>query len=384
MEKSLLSLLSIIPIQQYEITLYLLEKKGGFLDYVPDGVKIAEAKWYKGIKSIVMQPPQHTARDYAHRRRYFKLFSFLWAYVVSQKTGNRFVFYKHVFKSVPYHDETYDLAVSYQGPTDLIDYYIANRVQAKEKISWVHFDVSKHHINVPLYSTLYRKYKRVMVVSEAAKQQLHRRIPGVAGKTQVFPNVVPYRFIQQMAKEAVPFDDHYDGLRIVTVGRLSPEKGQDVAIEVLYRLRQEGQEVKWYCIGEGKSRQDYEQRIERYGLNAHFMLLGAKTNPYPYMAKADVYVQTSRHEGFCLTLAEAKCLNKPIVTTNFIGAYEQIDHGRTGYIVQCDATELYGAIRYLLDRKSERTRLTENLRNDNERKGVNAFERSNQEAAHAF
>ena len=89
--------------------------------------------------------------------------------------------------------------------------------------------------------------------------------------------------------------------------------------------------------------------------------MGAKSNPYPYIAKADIYVQPSRHEGYCLTLAEAKCLAKPIVTTNFIGAYEQIEDGYTGFIVGCDEEELYRKIKYLLDHKMEQDKLHENL-----------------------
>ena len=168
-----------------------------------------------------------------------------------------------------------------------------------------------------------------------------------------------------MSKETVEFDEGYKGTKIVTVGRLSKEKGQDIAIKVLCKLRKDGYDVRWYCIGDGNYRNEYEILIEKYGLKDDFILLGAKSNPYPYMAKADIYVQTSRHEGYCLTLAEAKCLSKPIVTTNFIGAYEQIEDGHTGFIVGCNEEELYIKIKYLLDNKIEQDKLRENLSSNN-------------------
>ena len=53
------------------------------------------------------------------------------------------------------------------------------------------------------------------------------------------------------------------------------------------------------------------------------------------MKQCDIYVQPSRHEGYCITLAEARCFNNPIVSTNFTGANEQILHEHNGLIVNC-------------------------------------------------
>src|SRR5690625_654008 len=142
-EKSLLSLLSAIPADEYDITLLLLEKKGGFLKYIPDWLEVEEAGWFKKIKPIIMQPPQKTIKDYVIKRNFPKIPGFIYSYVLAEKLfKNRYIFYKNVFKIVPDHNEHYDIAISYQGPTDIIDYYIANKVRAKRKISWVHFDVT--------------------------------------------------------------------------------------------------------------------------------------------------------------------------------------------------------------------------------------------------
>jgi len=89
--------------------------------------------------------------------------------------------------------------------------------------------------------------------------------------------------------------------------------------------------------------------------------LGSTQNPYPYVYKSDIYVQTSRHEGYCLTLAEAKCLKKPIITTNFTGAYEQIKDGYNGFVVEWNEEDLYNQIKYLLDQKIIRKKIATNL-----------------------
>ncbi|RKD23175.1 glycosyl transferase [Ammoniphilus oxalaticus] len=362
-EKSLVSLLSEIPKDQFEITLLLLEKKGGFLEHVPEWVRVVEVNWYQDIKPIIMQPPHETVQGYLKNKQYLKIPFFIASYYISKYFDNRYVYYRHVMKEVPEWTETYDVAISYQGPTDIIDFFVANKVRAKKKISWIHFDISKHLINQKLYERLYKQYDQIFAVSNEARSCLVGKIPSIKNKTDVFYNIVPETLIWEMSQEEIEFDQDYQGIKIVTVGRLSFEKGQDLAIKTLAKLRAEGIEVRWYCIGEGNYRMDCKKLIEHYGLEDDFMLLGATVNPYPYIAKADIYVQTSRHEGYCLTLAEAKCLQKPIVTTNFIGAYEQIIDGETGYIVECDAEELYQRIQYLGEERLERERLENNLSN---------------------
>ncbi|RKQ33484.1 glycosyltransferase [Oceanobacillus halophilus] len=364
-EKSLLSLLSVIPKEKYDITILLLEKKGGFIEYVPDWIKVEEVTWYKKVKPTIIQSPYMTVRDYWNNREFFKIPSFVSSYILSEKLfKDRYIFYKNIFKVIPQHIEEYDVAISYQGPTDIIDYFIANRVTAKRKLSWVHFDVSKHMINEKLYNKLYKKFDKVFAVSKEAQKKLVEKIPAMENKTEVFMNILSKKIIKEMSKEKVDFDENYEGIRIVTVGRFSREKGQDIAIKVLSRLRQNGYEVRWYCVGDGNQRKLYEQLIKEYDLINDFILLGAKTNPFPYMERSDIYVQPSRHEGYCLTLAEAKCLNKPIVTTDFIGAHEQIINGHNGWIVEISEDELYEQIKSIIKDPIKQNKLVINLSNN--------------------
>ncbi|MFE4764108.1 glycosyltransferase [Bacillus mycoides] len=360
-EKSLLSLLSVMPKEKYDVTVLMLEKKGGFLKQLPSWIKIEEAVWFKDIKPKIMQSPKKTIKEYYENKRYIKALNFLFSYVASEKLKDRYVFYKEIFKDIPHSKNKYDIAIAYQGPTDIIDYYVVNRVTSKKKISWVHFDVFKHQINTKLYTKLYGELDNICVVSKEAQKHLIEKFPIVKSKTNVFLNIVLPDLINEMAKEKVEFDNGYKGMKIVTVGRLSKEKGQDLAIKVLSMLRKDGYEVRWYCIGEGENREYYETLIRKYNLKKDFVLLGSIQNPYPYVYQSDIYVQTSRHEGYCLTLAEAKCLKKPIVTTNFTGAYEQIKDGHNGFVVEWNEEDLYNKIKYLLDQKIIRKKITTNL-----------------------
>lgn len=374
-EKSLLSLLSAIPKDKYEITILTLDKKGGFLEYIPNNVKLIEAEWFKYIKPIIMDTPQNIIKRYIKNYEFIKIPSFIYSYFKSKKINDRYIYYKHVLKSIPECKEKYDVAIAYAGPTEIIDAYISHKIKAEKKIAWVHFDISKHKINKKLYNNLYERFDKIFAVSNECKKKLDEIIPAVRNKSEVLFNIVSEDLINEMSESYVDFDDNYKGIKIITVGRLSKEKGQDLAIKALAKLKKDRYDVKWYCIGEGNSRREFEQLIKEYNLENNFLLLGSTSNPYPYIKNADIYVQTSRHEGYCLTLAEAKALNKPIVTTNFIGAYEQIENNENGIIVSCNEDDLAGAIRKLIDEKEICSKFSNKLRKEkiDTTKEVNKF-----------
>jgi len=83
-----------------------------------------------------------------------------------------------------------------------------------------------------------------------------------------------------------------------------------------------------------------EKLIREKHMTDCITLLGEQANPYPFMAAADIYVQTSRFEGFGLTIAEAKILNRPIVSTNFPVVYDQITDGQNGLIAEMNSESI--------------------------------------------
>ena len=349
-EKSLLSLLSVIPQDKYDITILTLEKKGGFLEYIPQNVRLIEAEWFKEIKPIIMDAPQNTIKRYLKIGKIFKIPSFIYSYYKAKKTGNRYIYYKNVLKSIPMNEEYYDAAIAYAGPTEIIDAYIGYKVNAKKKIAWVHFDISKYEINKKLYENLYNRFDRILAVSNEANKKLNQIIPNTTNRSEVFTNIVLTEELASKAKEFKAFDEKFDGVKILTVGRLTKQKGQDLIPGILKELINNGYNIKWYCIGEGVLRSELEKVIKEYNLEKNLILLGKQLNPYPYFNECDLYVQPSRYEGFCITLTEAKVFKKPIVITDFVGS-EQISNNNTGIIVKCNKREIYNAIKSMIDDK---------------------------------
>lgn len=360
-EKALLNMISEIPKNEYDITILMLEEYGGFLDSIPSEVNVEYVKEYNDLKEVLNRPPGEIISNLLKSGEMLSAFALFVIYLLSKLLRNRNIFLKHVLKDVPNTINEYDVAVAYAGPMDFISYFVIHKINAKKKIQWIHFDITKIGFDVNFAPKLYKKFDKVFVVSKEARNKLVELVPTIKEKSEVFINMVSPSIIQKESKEGIGFNDSFEGLRVLTIGRLATEKGQDLAIRVLIRLVKEGYKVKWYCLGEGSSRSRYEKLIEKYNIQDEFILLGSDPNPYPYMDQCDIYVQPSRYEGYCITLAEARALNKPIVTTNYTGAKEQVKNGQTGIIVNIDEIELYEGIKKLIMDKKLCNVFTNNL-----------------------
>jgi glycosyltransferase involved in cell wall biosynthesis len=364
-EKALLNMISEMPKEEFDITILMLEKYGGFLDSIPKEVHVKYLKGYNKIKGILNNPPQETALNFFKERRIFKGFLILFLYFISKHFKDRSLLFKCLLKNIPNIKNEYDVAVAYAGPMDFISYFVAKKIKAKKKLQWIHFDITKIGFNKQFAAKIYRKYDKIYVVSKEAKLKLINAVPTIKEKTDIFLNIISLNEIRNQLQNGKGFNDHFNGLRILTVGRLTSEKGQDMAIKVLARLLEDGHNVRWYCIGEGSSRKEYEKLITAHDLQNHFILLGSNPNPYPFIDQCDIYVQPSRYEGYCISLIEARTLKKPIVTTNVNGAKEQINHGKTGLVVNIDEDELYNAVTKLLRNYQLRKMFSENLSKEN-------------------
>ena len=182
-----------------------------------------------------------------------------------------------------------------------------------------------------------------------------------------------------MASLEAGFAYDFKGFRLLTIGRLCDQKGWDIAIDACYALKQEGYDIRWYWVGWGA--QDMERarmQIEARGVSNDFKLLGLRTNPFPFLKACDIYVQPSRFEGYCLTVAEARAFNRPIVCTDFAGASEQVKNGCTGIIVPAATVDaVCNGVRQLLDSEKMRESFTKALSIEavgNEQRVRNAWE----------
>ncbi|PEW72054.1 glycosyl transferase [Bacillus cereus] len=360
-EKALLNMVAEIPKEKYEVTILMLEKKGEFLNFIPKGVRIEYVKDYEEMQCILNKPTRLVIADFIKQRKIVKALQLAVLYVISKVMKERSVIFKYCLQNYEGAYKNYDIAIAYAGPMDFISYFVANKVEARRKIQWIHFDIEKIYFNKYFVNKVYKKFQHVFVVSDLGKMKLTQTVPELINKTETFLNIISPEMICKMANEGIGFADDFEGVRILTVGRLSIEKGQDLTISVLAKLREAGFNVRWYCIGDGKERGMYEKLVENYDVQGDYIFLGAVSNPYPFMKQCDLYVQPSRYEGYCITLAEARCFNNPIISTDFTGASEQIIHNNNGLIVQFDEQQMYDSIVQILSDKLLDGRLRKNI-----------------------
>ncbi len=366
-EKALLNMISVMPKEQYDITLLMLEKNGGYLNYIPNWVNLEYLESYDKIKGLINNPPRVSSLDFLRKGKVIDALNIMAIHLISKWINNRSVFFNYIFKKHSYKLVEYDIAVAYAGPMDFISYFVLNKVNAKKKIQWIHFDITKIGFNKKYAEKIYKKFDKIFVVSNEAKSKLDKKLPVIKDKTEKFLNIISPNLINKMANDGKGFEteEEFNGLKILTVGRLSKEKGQDLTISVMAKLKSSGYNVRWYCIGDGSSRNEYEKLIKSYSIEDSYILLGANPNPYPYMKNCDIYVQPSRHEGYCITLAEARCFDNPIICTNFTGANEQIRNYETGIIVDFDKHQLYEAITQIINEEKLRREIKRNLLSEN-------------------
>lgn len=363
-EKALLTMLNEMDRSKYEITLLMLEEYGGFLNQIPDGIKVMYLKEYKTLKKFINDPPQLVAKELIKNKKIIKGLSVLFVYIISKLMKDISIYYKYILSNVDTLNEEYDIAIAYAGPMDFISYFVINKIKSKKRVQWIHFDISKIGFNVNFAKKIYDKFDKVFVVSNEGKDKLINFLPSLKDKTEVFFNIISCKMIEKMSYEGEGFSDDFDGTRILTVGRLSKEKGQDLIIPVLKKLKENGYKVRWYCIGDGPAKKEYEKLVDKLNIKDDFIFLGSKLNPYTYMKECNIYVQPSKHEGYCITLGEARCFNNPIVTTNFTGANEQIVNENTGLVCEINEEEIYKAIKKLLDDKKLYKNIKDNLNNE--------------------
>lgn len=324
-EKSLISLLEELPADKFEVTVLVMGKDGELEREFPNDVSLQcifgeEKTSLEKVKNNVIKLQLIGATKVA-------VYSLL-----AKVTKNVFKKELYYSKMLPILENEYDLAVAYHTPASFPVVYVINNVKAKKKVAWIHSDVSQYTVEMKPYERYYFQYDNIYCVSKFALNKFIEMYPSMEDKTEVFYNIINLKKINNLSLKCSGFRDEFKGIRILTVGRLTEQKGQDIIPEIVSKIVASGINIRWYCIGDGEKRKELEEKVTKFGFQDKIILLGNQNNPYPYYRECDIYVQPSRHEGYCITLAEARAFEKPIITTDFVGAREQIIDGETGFI----------------------------------------------------
>lgn len=246
-------------------------------------------------------------------------------------------------KEIPTIDDHFDTAVCFHMHSPLMVRYIAEKISACKKIVWIHNDFLTSGYRPDKISNHLSIYDNIIGVSSQITEEFRELCPQLSSKTKIVYNALDRDEIEAKSEEAIDSDFMKilkNRLFLLTVGRMEEQKGYDTALKTALLLKSKGLSFLWAFIGDGSKMSEIQNQIAECGLENEIFILGRKDNPYPFMKQCDIYVQPSRHEGYCLTVIEAKLLEKVIVCTDFTGVREQINDGKNGIIVSRDNPEV--------------------------------------------
>lgn len=212
---------------------------------------------------------------------------------------------------------------------------------------------------------MWEAYDNIVSISEACTRGFLSKFPELEQKIVEIENIIAPNFIRKQA-DMLYVDDEMatdDGeLKILSIGRFSTQKNFDNIPDICRRICQNGIKIKWFLIGFGQEEEHIRQKIYESGMEKNVVILGKKSNPYPYIKACDVYIQPSLYEGKCVAVREAQILGKPVIITRYPTASSQLLDGVDGLIVPLDNEKCAEALTNILSDNDKMDMLRENVR----------------------
>ena len=361
-ETALLELLRRLDPEKYDISLLVLLGQGELIDRLPPWVRLLN-KHYDKTSVLTAEGRKrlrrHMLKILFGRGALFRAFPYLLWQLVQMLRKGRVLADKLLWRvaamGAPVIRAHFDLAVAYlEGGSA---YYVADYVDADVRAGFIHIDYVCAGYTRSLDRDCYTGFQRVFCVSDEVRGVFQSVYPEVA--CEVFHNLISRDKIRALAGEPGGFRDGFQGVRILTVGRLNAQKALEVSIGAMRLLKEEKVRARWYVLGEGDERGHLEAYIREQGLEEDFLLPGTVSNPYPYFAQADLYVHATRYEGKSIAIQEAQTLGCAILVSDCSGNREQVEDGVDGLLCQFTETAVKEGILRLLRDEELRTRLKE-------------------------
>lgn len=168
----------------------------------------------------------------------------------------------------------------------------------------------------------YKNSNKIIAVSDSVSNLLANISKCLEIKT--IYNPIDFTLIKEKSKIDINSNEKYlfNKYVIIMIGRLHKSKDYILAINTFIRIKNK-HNFNMIIIGEGQEKNKITDYIKKCNLENNIFLFGEKTNPYPYLANASIFLSTSLYEGFSINIFEAIILNKYIVTTR---SYSTIDN----------------------------------------------------------
>ena len=354
-ESSLIGLLQALDYSKYEVDLFIHSHQGEMMQFIPKEVNLLpEIKEY----AMIERPMTEVLREGCLKvlfarlkakwqfRRYLQKKGIAESAAVFQYVGNAVT---PVLPSLASLGE-YDLAISFLNPHNIV----RDKVKAKKKICWIHTDYSRIDVNVEQELPVWSAYDHIVSISPDVTKTFLQVFPSLKDKIVEMENILSAEFVRKRAEEfnANPNLNGNGNVNLLETCGTSEQARANPNLLETYGTSEQARAnanpnpnanlnketkltVRWFLIGYGDDRL-IRQKIQEAGMEDNVIILGKRSNPYPYMKACDIYAQPSRYEGKSVTVREAQMLCKPVVITDYATAKSQVQDGLDGVIVPMD------------------------------------------------
>ncbi len=354
-EISLIGLLQSLDYSKYDVDLFVYSHRGELMDFIPPQVNLLPEKGgYPYIETHIWDTLKKGYAGLAVRRLLAKIryASYKKKHPSSDDHPLHFIIADTILPSLPGigRKEGYDLAISYLQPHNIV----LEKVKARKKACWIHTDYANVGVDPALEVDVWNGYDHIVSISEAVTASFLKAFPSLENKIVLMKNILPSEFVRRRASDCdmeeverqMPKRD--GAFNFLSVGRFCYAKNYDNIPDICRRILDKGVQVFWYLIGYGSDEELIKEKIRESNVSENVIILGKKSNPYPYMEACDVYVQPSRYEGNSVTVREAQMLGKTVVITDYPTSSSQVRDGEDGFIVPSDNEGCADAIISLL------------------------------------
>ena len=406
-EMALVGLLQALDYTKYDVDLFLHAHRGEMMQFIPKEVNLLpEKKEYAHIECPMKQALLDGCWGVLFGRLKAKWLTkrYLCKKGVTESAAGLQYVADSVSPFLPslHQFGEYDLAVSFLQPHN----YVAEKVRAKKKICWIHTDYTRIDINVEQELPVWNAYDHIISISSDVTKTFLQVFPSLSNKIVEMENILSPEFVRKRSEEfQVEFNENQNQnekadkssnpdipltakrsplnhnfndnenqnqnenvIRLLSVGRFCEAKNYDNVPDICQRINSKFKiqnsklRIKWFLIGYGGYEELIRRKIEEAGMQDYVIILGKKSNPYPYIKACDIYVQPSRYEGKSVTVREAQMLCKPVVVTNYPTAKSQIQDGIDGKIVSMDNEGCAEGLAEFIQNTELQKQITEYLR----------------------
>ncbi|MBQ2638977.1 glycosyltransferase [Candidatus Saccharibacteria bacterium] len=347
-ERILINLVNSLPKKKFDITVMTIVDMGKLKDQLASHIKYKSVFSFNALKRLSGGDKKYSSNINSTKRKnpvktlVIKAYELFWRRADLEK-----LYREHV-------TEKYDIEVAFlEGiPSKFIG---ASNNKASKKIAWIHVDLinepksDRFFNNLKEQKELYSRFDKIVCVSKVVKEQFYKKYGIAKNKTCVVYNPIDSVSIIKKARKKASIKKA--AFTFCSVGRLSTQKGYDRLIAASSKLKEDGFNFETWIIGVGAEENNLRKLIAEYDA-MNVKLLGYKENPYPYLKMSDVFVCSSRAEGFSTAVSEAIILEKPIITTKCSGMEEMLGDSKYGLVCENNLEELYQSMwRILTDKE---------------------------------